>query len=81
MKCTVCGGTRFVSSEYKTAEMTAPAMACATCMAIVLEEGVARTDEERESVKIAMALRAAVQDAPPTLPMLGDEDEEEVTAH
>jgi hypothetical protein len=79
MRCTVCGGTRFVATEYKTGEVTAPAMECASCSAIVLEEGVARTEEERSSVKIAIALRAAVQDASPTEPALDDADE--VTAH
>jgi hypothetical protein len=65
MKCGVCGGTKFVSTEYKTGEMNAPALECSTCLAIVLEECVARTEEERESVKTAIALRAAVQEAPP----------------
>jgi hypothetical protein len=79
MRCTVCGGSQFVATEYKTGEMTAPAMECATCLAIVLEEGVARTDEERSSVKIAIALRAAVQDAPAFEPVRDDDDE--VTPH
>ena len=79
MRCTVCGGTRFVATEYKTGEMTAPAMECASCLAIALEEGVARTEEERESVKIAIALRAAVRDASMPEPMLDEDDE--VTAH
>jgi hypothetical protein len=65
MKCTVCGGTRFVATEYKTGDRRAPALECSQCLAIVLEEGVARTNEERESVKIAIALRAAVRDMPP----------------
>jgi hypothetical protein len=81
MRCTVCGGTRFVATEYKTGQVTAPAMECASCSAIVLEEGVARTEEERSSVKIAIALRAAVQDAQPTQPMLDVDEDEEVTSH
>jgi hypothetical protein len=40
-------------------------MECIKCHAIVLEEGAARTNEERESVKIAIALRAVVRDMPP----------------
>jgi hypothetical protein len=65
MKCNVCGGSRFVAIEYRMGDMGAPAMECVKCRAIVLEEGVARTKEERESVKIAIAMRAAVQDMPP----------------
>ncbi len=69
MRCTVCGGTRFVATEYNTGDgrtrVPAPALECVKCLAIVLEEGVARSDEERESVKMAIAMRAAVQDAPP----------------
>jgi len=65
MKCSVCGGTEFTATEYKTGETSAPALECVRCSAIVLEAGVARTDEERASVKQAIALRAAVKDLPP----------------
>jgi hypothetical protein len=65
MRCDVCGGTGFTATEYRTGEMSAPAMECIRCHAIVLEEGAARTKEERESVKIAIAMRAAVRDMPP----------------
>ncbi len=64
MKCCVCGGGRFVATEYKTGKMSAPAMECVNCLAIILEEGLARTEEERESVKLAIAMRAAVRDMP-----------------
>lgn len=68
MVCTVCSGTRFVSAEYNTGEAhrsrPAPALECVTCHAVFLEEGIARTEEERASVKIAIALRAAAQEPP-----------------
>ncbi len=63
MRCHVCGGRRFVSTEYKMGTMHAPALACARCHAIVLEEAVARTEGERDSVRRAIALRKAVQDS------------------
>ena len=65
MKCSVCGGAEFSATEYKTGETTAPALECVRCSAIVLEAAVARTDEERTSVKEAIAMRQAVRDMPP----------------
>ncbi len=64
MRCTVCGGDRFVSTEYRAGSVEAPALECLTCGAVVLEEAVARTEEERESVKMAIALRKAAQNVP-----------------
>jgi hypothetical protein len=67
MRCTVCGGSHFTATEYNTGDgahrLTAPALECTKCKAIVLEEHVARTKEERESVKTAIAMRSAIQEA------------------
>jgi hypothetical protein len=63
MRCGVCGQSRFVSTEYKVGSKRAPALECARCHAISLEEGLARTDGERESVRLAIALRQAIQEA------------------
>ena len=67
MRCTVCGGTHFTATEYNTGDgahrVAAPALECTKCKAIVLEEHVARTKEERESVKMAIAMRSAIQEA------------------
>jgi hypothetical protein len=67
MRCTVCGGSHFAATEYNTGDgahrVAAPALECTKCKAIVLEEHVARTQEERESVKMAIAMRSAIQEA------------------
>jgi hypothetical protein len=41
-------------------EVRAPALECLRCHAIEVEEGLARTVEERDSVRQAIALRKAV---------------------
>jgi hypothetical protein len=62
--CTVCGGHGFVAVEYVTKEaIRAPALKCLLCNAIHLDEAVARSSEERESVRLAKAERAAVTDS------------------
>ena len=38
----------------------APALECARCHALVLDEDAAGTDSERDSVKLAKAVRAAI---------------------
>jgi hypothetical protein len=58
--CNVCGGTTLLRTEYRAGQgVVAPALACADCAAISLDESVAECDEERESVKLAKAARAA----------------------
>jgi hypothetical protein len=64
MHCNVCGGSRFLSTEYNTGSKRAPALECTKCHALVLDQAVARTDEERESVKMAVALRTAARIKP-----------------
>jgi hypothetical protein len=67
MRCTVCGGSHFTATEYNTGDgahrVAAPALECTKCKALFLEEHVARTKEERESVKMAIAMRSAIQEA------------------
>jgi hypothetical protein len=42
------------------------------CKTIILDEAPARTAEERESAKIAKAMRAAVRDLPPAEDQTGE---------
>lgn len=59
MRCTVCGGHVLFAAEYVTSStVRAPALRCGKCEAIHLDEAVARSPEERESVRMAKAERA-----------------------
>ncbi|HLK37420.1 MAG TPA: hypothetical protein VKU41_11760 [Polyangiaceae bacterium] len=60
MICTVCRCRSFTRSEYHTAGCTAPAMSCDGCGALNLGEEVATTEEERDSVRLAVAMRASI---------------------
>ena len=60
MLCNVCGCSDFLPAEYKSEIARAPALECARCHALVLDEGAAATEEERESVKLAKAIRAEI---------------------
>src|SRR5580692_11401262 len=63
MICSVCGSTAFRTTEYTSGRdvaRSAPALECLGCGAISLREEAAASEEERESVKIAIALRAHV---------------------
>ena len=60
MVCSVCSGTTFSSCEYQAPGGTLPALECAKCHAITLDEGLARTAEERESVREMVAARAQI---------------------
>lgn len=64
MRCNVCGGADFVACDYRMGDVVAPALGCLRCKAIALDESLARTGEERESVKLAIAMRTAVGDLP-----------------
>jgi hypothetical protein len=59
MKCSVCGGDQFVVTQYKMDGGQAPALECTRCHALTLDEAVARTKEDLESVRTAVAARAA----------------------
>ena len=69
MSCKNCGERDFVPSEYRSGTVNAPAMECAHCHVLNLDEEAARTEEERDSVRLAVALRVAViEDAESTPP-------------
>jgi hypothetical protein len=59
MVCSNCGGVRLIRSEYRTGHVRAPAFECVECHVLHLDEGVIRSEEERESVRLAKAARAA----------------------
>jgi hypothetical protein len=58
MQCNVCGGERFTKSEYQMDPGPAPALECLHCHALNLDEEAARSEEERDSVRLAVAARA-----------------------
>jgi hypothetical protein len=60
MVCNVCGANDFVNTKYRADGWVAPALECTGCHAISLSEDAAMTDEEHDSVKLAIAMRAAV---------------------
>jgi uncharacterized Zn finger protein len=60
MQCEVCGGHNFVAAEYASELGRAPALECTGCGALKLDEGAANTEEERDSVKLAIAVRAGI---------------------
>jgi hypothetical protein len=61
MLCNVCECSDFISSDYVMPDgRKAPALECTGCHAIVLDEVAAHTEEERESVKLAKAIRAEI---------------------
>ena len=54
--CEVCGWDRFERAEYASEVGTAPAFECVRCGAIALSEDAATTEEERTSVRVAIAI-------------------------
>jgi hypothetical protein len=66
MICNICGSRTFAITEYRQggqAALRAPAFECRGCGAINLGEEAAASDEERESVRLAIARRAHVTEA------------------
>lgn len=61
-QCKVCGGRHFAASEYRHSRegSPVPALECADCRALVLDETVAISDEERTSIRLAKAVRSAL---------------------
>ena len=59
MQCSVCRGEHFVASQYKLDGAYAPALECTRCHALNLDEAVARSKEDLDSVRMAVAARAA----------------------
>jgi hypothetical protein len=62
--CEVCGGTEFVPAEYTSEAGRAPALECIRCRALNLDESAAHDEKERDSVKLAKAVRANICNPP-----------------
>ncbi len=60
MPCNVCGWADFQPTEYVTELGAAPALECLRCGALCLDESVARTPQERDSVKLAITIRDGI---------------------
>jgi hypothetical protein len=60
MVCNVCAGETFALCEYQAPGGNFPALECTKCRAITLDEALARTAEERESVREMVAERARI---------------------
>jgi hypothetical protein len=58
--CSVCDGETFVSCEYRAPTASCRALECTNCHAITLDEEVARTAKERQSVREMVAVRARI---------------------
>ena len=50
MVCTACGGVRFVPTDYKTSEASAPTFECVECHALARGECAANSEKARESI-------------------------------
>jgi hypothetical protein len=61
-QCKICGGRHFAASEYRHSRhgIPVPALECADCRALVLDENVALSEEERTSIRLAKAVRSAL---------------------
>src|SRR5579859_2374618 len=57
MQCDTCGGEQFVPTEYNLGASRAPAVECATCHVVVLDEALARSEEERLAIRLAIQAR------------------------
>jgi len=71
MRCKNCGEREFLPAEYRSGGVSAPAIECAHCHVLNLDEEAAHTEEERDSVRLAVALRVAVIEeaaSPPSTP-------------
>ncbi len=62
--CDVCGGREFVAAEYTSEVGRAPAFKCARCGALHLSVDAASSEDERDSIKRAQALREAIRRDP-----------------
>jgi|GEM_PF-427485 EAL domain-containing protein (putative c-di-GMP-specific phosphodiesterase class I)/ActR/RegA family two-component response regulator len=61
IRCPQCDGDVLIAAEYVTkSTVRAPALKCARCKMLHLDEAVARSPDERESVRMAKAERAAL---------------------
>jgi hypothetical protein len=58
--CSVCRGRWFALCRYMTRTASCPALECANCHAITLDENVAASAKECESVREMVAARARI---------------------
>jgi hypothetical protein len=58
--CNVCLGDIFLLCEYQAPRANFSALECTRCRAITLDERLARTPEQRESVREMVAARAQI---------------------
>lgn len=66
MVCNVCGCRNLTLTEYRTSRTeSCPALSCNACGTITLREEAAGTSKERDSVRLAIALRTAVGQSRP----------------
>ena len=65
-KCKVCEGSVFAAAEYRTlpGRAAVPALECADCRALMLDESVASSPDERDSIRLAKAARCALSATP-----------------
>ena len=69
IRCPQCDGDVLIAAEYVTkSTVRAPALKCARCNTLHLDEAVARSPDERESVRMAKAERAALSNSDFNLP-------------
>lgn len=61
MACANCGCDTFIPSEYRLPAGGARALECTRCRTLVLDESAATSEDERQMVRHAMAVRAAIQ--------------------
>ncbi len=60
MRCSNCDGREFTNTEYRMPGVRAPAVECTNCHVLHLSESTVFSDEDRESVKMAIAERARI---------------------
>ena len=60
MQCPVCPSTEFTACAYRTESFSAPALECARCGTLVLDESAARSFAERRVIREAIAIRAGI---------------------
>jgi hypothetical protein len=63
VRCSVCASGSFDATQYRLDDGgTVPALHCVACRALILDENAADSDEERASVRFAIAQRQAAID-------------------
>jgi hypothetical protein len=60
MRCESCGGWHFSSTEYNLESVRVPALQCAGCGVVLLDETLARSEAERVAVRRAIDARQAI---------------------